>query len=63
MRRYAQRTTRDGIPSDRVVLEELSTSTRTNAVNSLQLVAARRHDSYRMARPSSRALQQSVLLY
>lgn len=45
MRRYAQRATRDGIPPDRIVLEELSTSTRTNAVNSLQLVAARRWKS------------------
>ncbi len=41
MKRYAEGVTHGGIPAADMVLEELSTSTRTNALNSLQLVAAR----------------------
>ncbi len=41
MRRYAEKITHGGIPATDMVLEEASTSTRTNAVNSLQLAAER----------------------
>lgn len=42
MKRYAQRVMHDSIPREAVVLEESSTSTRTNALNSLQLLAGHR---------------------